>query len=337
MCAEWHCVALLSTRNLIIPPRARGRLGARAPRGPMDRITPACAGKTAAAFHFHEDPTDHPRMRGEDTAVPNSFAGFTGSPPHARGRPCQWMIDGTEDGAHPRMRGEDLSPTTFPIDSWGSPPHARGRPAVKGGRAGRRGLTPACAGKTNVGELSWQARWAHPRMRGEDRREMARRVLAEGSPPHARGRRGGSIRSCSSEGLTPACAGKTSSLAADSHERLGSPPHAWGRRPRRPGSSAWGRLTPACAGKTYSCSAGPAGVWGSPPHARGRPHRSGQRLDGGRLTPACAGKTSYLHAQSKMSAAHPRMRGEDVPEVRVSGDFGGSPPHARGRPRPSSE
>ena len=331
MCAEWHCVALLSTRNLIIPPRARGRLGARAPRGPMDRITPACAGKTAAAFHFHEDPTDHPRMRGEDTAVPNSFAGFTGSPPHARGRPCQWMIDGTEDGAHPRMRGEDLSPTTFPIDSWGSPPHARGRPAVKGGRAGRRGLTPACAGKTNVGELSWQARWAHPRMRGEDRREMARRALAEGSPPHARGRRGGSIRSCSSEGLTPACAGKTSSLAADSHERLGSPPHAWGRRPRRPGSSAWGRLTPACAGKTYSCSAGPAGVWGSPPHARGRRHVEEPAEVYRGLTPACAGKTFLAWKNTMSPGAHPRMRGEDVLEGIQQIILGGSPPHARGR------
>ena len=83
------------------PPHARGRLWISTLCGVVMRITPACAGKTAAAFHFHEDPTDHPRMRGEDTAVPNSFAGFTGSPPHARGRPS---------GFHARAGWRRLTP-----------------------------------------------------------------------------------------------------------------------------------------------------------------------------------------------------------------------------------
>ena len=270
MCAEWHCVALLSTRNLIIPPRARGRLGARAPRGPMDRITPACAGKTAAAFHFHEDPTDHPRMRGEDTAVPNSFAGFTGSPPHARGRPCQWMIDGTEDGAHPRMRGEDLSPTTFPIDSWGSPPHARGRPAVKGGRAGRRGLTPACAGKTDGKWPAGRSLKAHPRMRGEDEEAPFAHVARKGSPPHARGRRARWPRTHTRDWAHPRMRGEDDLDGPGLQPGIGSPPHARGRLIRaRRGRQGCG-AHPRMRGEDRTEAANASTVAGSPPHARGR-------------------------------------------------------------------
>ena len=112
------------------PPRARGRPQSANSTRSRARITLACAGKTAAAFHFHEDPTDHPRMRGEDTAVPNSFAGFTGSPPHARGR--RWRCEPRSRAlpAHPRMRGEDPRSKAEGPDGVGSPPHARGRPVA---------------------------------------------------------------------------------------------------------------------------------------------------------------------------------------------------------------
>ena len=167
MCAEWHCVFPLSTRNLIIPPRARGRLGARAPRGPMDRITPACAGKTLAAEAGRYSRSDHPRMRGEDDDPFDGGDEDVGSPPHARGRPHLVGADSDshritpacagktaaafhfhEDPTdHPRTRGEDTAvPNSF-AGFTGSPPHARGRPSGFHARAGWRRLTPAC-GKT---------------------------------------------------------------------------------------------------------------------------------------------------------------------------------------------
>ena len=87
-------------------------------------------------------------------------------------------------------------------------------------------------------------------MRGEDRRGQGYLEWHVGSPPHARGRRGGVALSAAGGGITPACAGKTvsptwnRSWAAD-HPRMrgedsdedgnltqnpGSPPHARGRR-----------------------------------------------------------------------------------------------------------
>ena len=73
---------------------------------------------------------------------------------------------------------------------------------------------------------------------------------------------------------------------------------------------------------------------GSPPHARGRPGR--YRAGGGRagITPACAGKTLSRVTSRTISRDHPRMRGEDPTCRLCCVSMGGSPPHARGRPRP---
>ena len=66
------------------------------------------------------------------------------------------------------MRGEDNCVTVDKIISDGSPPHARGRPLTLPAYRAKRGITPACAGKTLVapGMADWKA--DHPRMRGED-------------------------------------------------------------------------------------------------------------------------------------------------------------------------
>ena len=168
MCAEWHCVFLLSTRNLIISPRARGRRnGSRIPRHPV-RITPACAGKTLECLPGECRSQDHPRMRGEDMAKKRKSRKRKGSPPHARGR---------------RRIGS----------TW----------------LAQIGITPACAGKTRRRHIVDGYCPDHPRMRGEDCFSAQSKPRTAGSPPHARGRleRRGLERS--SQGITPACAGKT--------------------------------------------------------------------------------------------------------------------------------
>ena len=150
------------------PPHARGRRWRCEPRS---RALPA-----------------HPRMRGEDLSPTTFPIDSWGSPPHARGRRGASPSSPKRSGAHPRMRGEDHKGSRLQRKYQGSPPHARGRRAVRENKPGQAGLTPACAGKTQAATEKTGHSWAHPRMRGEDRREMARRALAEGSPPHARGR-----------------------------------------------------------------------------------------------------------------------------------------------------
>ena len=68
------------------PPHARGRHDVEKVRIPVDRITPACAGKTIARTAFSTLHGDHPRMRGEDMFPINVQKSILGSPPHARGR-----------------------------------------------------------------------------------------------------------------------------------------------------------------------------------------------------------------------------------------------------------
>ena len=48
------------------PPHARGRHAGQTVKAGQNRITPACAGKTAASSRFLARSEDHPRMRGED-------------------------------------------------------------------------------------------------------------------------------------------------------------------------------------------------------------------------------------------------------------------------------
>ena len=168
------------------------------------------------------------------------------------------------------MRGED-SPDRPETDMLlGSPPLARGRPAPAIANKIHPGLTPACAGKTDILKVLRFLDQAHPRLRGEDCFASSFPIPFTGSPPLARGRPVAEPQTKPLMRLTPACAGKTRGVYLrqndnQAHPRLrgedigvhnlgyefqGSPPLARGRPTRRSLSSQQRRLTPACAGKT---------------------------------------------------------------------------------------
>ena len=127
-------------------------------------------------------------------------------------------------------------------------------------------------------------------MRGEDLLRDFPSMIVTGSPPHARGRLLSDIVIEPTEGITPACAGKTkrSSMVSCS-----SSDH-----PRMRGEDASNRGT----------SLSPRG---SPPHARGRRGSHGVERPEQRITPACAGKTFVNWVRDWTVPDHPRMRGED--------------------------
>ena len=132
-------------------------------------------------------------------------------------------------------------------------------------------------------------------------------------------------------GITPACAGKTSSPQAPPEGSSGSPPHARGRHVLFGDRQNSARITPACAGKTlrssynhgmmadhprmrgedYISKVKVGRFFGSPPHARGRrfPCVRVDKVLG--ITPACAGKTLDTIPRRTGGGDHPRMRGED--------------------------
>ena len=73
------------------------------------------------------------------------------------------------------------------------------------------GITPACAGKTETGIVELIANQDHPRVCGKNKLSMRLTKPNTGSPPRVREKRL-LIRAVDDElGITPACAGKTSS------------------------------------------------------------------------------------------------------------------------------
>ena len=67
-------------------PHARGKASAMSRVGWMNRIIPACAGKSADLYDLRFESQDHPRMRGEKCISATSLQNLSGSSPHARGK-----------------------------------------------------------------------------------------------------------------------------------------------------------------------------------------------------------------------------------------------------------
>ena len=91
----------------------------------------------------------------------------------------------------------------------GSPPLARGKLAVPRRLRAAAGITPARAGKTLDDQRLGSEDQDHPRSRGENSPFDIACMPAEGSPPLARGKPGGSGALRGAERITPARAGKT--------------------------------------------------------------------------------------------------------------------------------
>ncbi len=110
--------------------------------------------------------------------------------------------------------------------------------------------------------------------------------------------------------ITPACAGKSWSFAANHLE--------YEDHPRMRGEKN-GFLINYCLRE------------GSPPHARGKVTPLNDISLQFRITPACAGKRSAIRSEAKEATDHPRMRGEKISTISSDVPPKGSPPHARGK------
>ena len=166
----------------------------------------------------------------------------------------------------------------------------------------RRGITPACAGKSQSPRGLRPHSGDHPRVCGE--KTLMRLVLFAvlGSPPRMRGKDGVNDSAQAVTGITPACAGKSSwhlqtGCFPEDHPRVcgekqiflggsepgtGSPPRVRGKGILGAVNKAYIGITPACAGKSARWQAGPPGPapppqmrlgW-SPPPCTGRQCRT---------------------------------------------------------------
>ena len=232
----------------------------------------------------------HPRVCGENTATRRGQWRPTGSSPRVRGKQLELALDGVAgrlipacagktrscarrprlSSAHPRVCGENGSPTIRAWDYAGSSPRVRGKRLRETARAHPGGLIPACAGKTRTWAARGRAPRAHPRVCGENRREIVPGPAHDGSSPRVRGKRAGCGGDVGAQRLIPACAGKTCPTTSDSTRASA--------HPRVCGENADSAKVVGVAG-------------GSSPRVRGKLSERRLLLQERRLIPACAGKT----------------------------------------------
>ena len=174
-------------------------------------------------------------MRGEKFDPSNTAFARKGSPPRARGkgfagrvRPFRLGITPACAGKsrasiaksyplgdHPRVRGEKTMRRVIRGVDKGSPPRARGKGLSETGNRGAGGITPACAGKSVYTVHILLHIWDHPRVRGEKSSGSTPIFASAGSPPRARGKGQGVNLEFDAIRITPACAGKSTTVAAE--------------------------------------------------------------------------------------------------------------------------
>ena len=151
------------------------------------------------------------------------------------------------------------------------------------------GITPACAGKSEVVSVLLVGLLDHPRACGEKVMLSCRRLFAIGSPPRVQGKGWVGTLVRGEVGITPACAGK-------SMKRYPLPCFAKDH-PRVRGEKAV--VKPQCQSRT-----------GSPPRVRGKAPMVPAPPTCLGITPACAGKRASPPPHSTPPGDHPRVRGE---------------------------
>ena len=167
------------------------------------------------------------------------------------------------------MCGEKEMPLPGATRDPGSPPRVRGKGPAAMSRTAWAGITPACAGKSELHGLERFLRKDHPRVCGEKCTSDECTLHRRGSPPRVRGKVTLARSAPIQYGITPACAGKScTSLTCSScywdHPRVcgeknayqreflhekGSPPRVRGKETMTPFKTMRVRITPACAGK----------------------------------------------------------------------------------------
>ena len=237
--ARWWAHPRVCGENLEPSPLAWGKQGS-SPRvrgkhlGPqqfddMERLIPACAGKTRSPGLQARALRAHPRVCGENEGLRGIFVDHDGSSPRVRGKHVPNLAQAGNQGlipacagktitsfptaallrAHPRVCGENLKGQLEAVTGGGSSPRVRGKLRSARRAPARERLIPACAGKTRSPGLQARALRAHPRVCGENVTWSASRVTNAGSSPRVRGKRSEHRCQFVVLGLIPACAGKT--------------------------------------------------------------------------------------------------------------------------------
>ena len=134
------------------------------------RITPACAGRTGTGVSRRVEKRDHPRVCGKNAEKEELIDRRKGSPPRVReelmyilqrqdwtritpacaGRTTLPGISSHAPRDHPRVCGKNPKRAETSFSVIGSPPRVREERAPLATCSSFPGITPACAGRTEL-------------------------------------------------------------------------------------------------------------------------------------------------------------------------------------------
>ena len=184
-------MAVLFSKTMGSPPRMRGKAYKHFSSSNTTGITPAYAGKSCPFLRRTSPRRDHPRVCGEKLMLCHRLRPGRGSPPRVRGK--AWRLpaapgtqgitpacagksgpisaSGRAIRDHPRVCGEKALHDGGILPAQGSPPRVRGKVVVSRNLCLLSGITPACAGKSELQALVLSGQRDHPRVCGEKRRK----------------------------------------------------------------------------------------------------------------------------------------------------------------------
>ena len=169
------------------PPRVRGTDNYASILYAADRITPACAGNSAACRAGGMAAEDHPRVCGEQGGDRGAGCVHQGSPPRVRGTASKTTFANSQARITPACAGNSRPVILQGLVQLGSPPRVRGtgNPAAPNLWAAR--ITPACAGNSPPFCMQIGGLGDHPRVCGEQFTIRLPYLKRAGSPPRVRG------------------------------------------------------------------------------------------------------------------------------------------------------
>ena len=155
-------------------------------------------------------------MRGKGV-LPFRVLPFRGITPAYAGKSLISQAPDRSRQDHPRLCGEKYLVSYHTVGAAGSPPPMRGKVTEAETVTKEDRITPAYAGKSPAGFSQYRDHWDHPRLCGEKILPFRDVPPQQGSPPPMRGKVKNSNDISMSERITPAYAGKSSSLSLFFH------------------------------------------------------------------------------------------------------------------------
>ena len=149
-----------------------------------------------------------PRVRGT-VSEPTRENVYFGIIPACAGNSDRHEIWKTHCRDHPRVCGEQGVYRSSASRVMGSSPRVRGTAICKQQRHLNGGIIPACAGNSLSDVPTFGVKRDHPRVCGEQRKELFRKHSVKGSSPRVRGTGNEVPRGQSGGRIIPACAGNS--------------------------------------------------------------------------------------------------------------------------------